>query len=83
MSGRMREICNRGKIKTFWKMEPYCGYKTARKSPIRFSRIGAGSNCHRPKGIAKIERRATLKALKSSARQKARRIIINFLRNYK
>ena len=76
MSGRMREIAKYRKFKTNWRMKPYCGESRAQKSPIRTCRtLGPCPSWHRPKGIAKMERRATLKALKSSTRQEARREI--------
>ena len=76
MSGRMREI---GKMRrTAPKNEPYCGYRRARKSPVRIGRTFCPfPSWHRPAGIAKMERRATLKALKVATRQAAKAEIRN------
>lgn len=80
MSGRVSAIARYYKITSFRRMLPYCGLKAARKQPVRTSRWT--DQHHRPAGIAKAEYRATLKALKTSERQRAKREIAIHLKEY-
>lgn len=64
-------------------MKPYCGWRRAiRNDGIRWDKLGSSSHWHRPEGIVRIEYEATMRALKRSERQRARREVVQEFIHY-